>query len=209
VAGILTDARPRIVPFVKKFACFNPHASITLKYEAEVGGFEKAFPATESNWKRWLPSDPTSQIEGADINALAEPVTIQGDKREELENSDVTDDEIDFLLGEGEFEDDGPRRIELNALTSRQLVDLIERRLDDNGIKKVVPASDRLADAFRAYTRAPKITEAIEKAIKELPDDAVEVPADLEERVRDYLDEHPECPWEEAVAAIAEEDEDE
>jgi hypothetical protein len=33
-------------------------------------------------------------------------------------------------------------------------------------------------------------------------DDAVEVPADLEEQVRAYLEENPECPWEEAVAEI-------
>jgi hypothetical protein len=146
--------------------------------------------------------DDILEIDGADIDALAEPVDIRGDKREELENSDVTDDEIDFLLGEGEFEEHGPRRIELNALTSRQLVDLIERRLDDNGIKKIVPKADRLAEAFRAYTRAPAIERAIERAIEAMPADTIDVPDDLEEQVRAYLEENPECPWEEAVAEI-------
>jgi hypothetical protein len=106
------------------------------------------------------------------------------------------------VTGGGEFEENGPRRIELNALTSRQLVDLVERRLEQHGIKKIVPATDRLTEAFRAYTRAPKIKEAIEKAIADMPDDAVEVPPDLEEQVEAYLEEHPECPWEEAVAEI-------
>ena len=126
-------------------------------------------------------------------------------KREKLRDNEATDDEIDFLLGEGEFEDYGTRRIELNALPSRQLVDLIERRLDENGIKKIVPAIGDLTEAFRAYTRAPKIKEAIEKAIADMPDEAVDVPADLEEQVRAYLEENPECPWEEAVAAIVDE----
>jgi hypothetical protein len=137
-----------------------------------------------------------------DLDALAEPCRVEGDKREELENSGATDDEIDFLLGEGDFEENGPRRIELNALTSRQLVDLVERRLEQHGIKKIVPAADKLAGAFRAHARAPKIKEAIEKAIADMPDDAVEVPADLEEQVKAYLEENPECPWEEAVAEI-------
>jgi hypothetical protein len=87
--------------------------------------------------------DDILEIDGADLDALAEPCRVEGDKRRDeeatddeiedflfdkrrkLKESGATDDEIDFLLGEGEFEDDGPRRIELNALTSRQLVDLI------------------------------------------------------------------------------------
>jgi hypothetical protein len=142
--------------------------------------------------------DDILELDGADLDALAEPCRVEGDKREELENSG----EIDFLLGEGDFEENGPRRIELNALTSRQLVDLVERRLEQHGIKKIVPAADKLAEAFRAHARAPKIKEAIEKAIADMPDDAVEVPADLEEQVKAYLEENPECPWEEAVAEI-------
>jgi hypothetical protein len=146
--------------------------------------------------------DDILELDGADLDVLAEPCRVEGDKREELENSGATDDEIDFLLGEGDFEENGPRRIELNALTSRQLVDLVERRLEQHGIKKIVPAADKLAGAFRAHARAPKIKEAIEKAIADMPDDAVEVPADLEEQVKAYLEENPECPWEEAVAEI-------
>jgi DNA topoisomerase VI subunit B len=47
---ILADARHRIVPFVANFSSINPHASITLKYEAEVGGFERTFLATDAAW---------------------------------------------------------------------------------------------------------------------------------------------------------------
>jgi hypothetical protein len=161
--------------------------------------------------------DDIIEIDGANIDDMAESVTViqekDGDddddretklanKREKLADNGATEDEIDFLLGEGEFEEYGPRRIELNALTSRQLVDLIERRLEENGVEKIIPDDDKLAEAFRAYARAPKIKEAIEKAIAEMPDDAVEVPADLEEQVKAYLEENPECPWEEAVAEI-------
>jgi hypothetical protein len=52
------------------------------------------------------------------------------------------------------------------------------------------------------YTRAPKIKEAVEKAIEAIPSDTIAVPDDLDQRVRDYLEENPECPWEEAVAEI-------
>jgi hypothetical protein len=128
--------------------------------------------------------DDILELDGADLDALAEPCTVSGDKREALENSGATEDEIDFLLGEGEFDGDGARRIELNALTSRQLVDLIERRLAERGIGKIVPEADDLAKAFRAYARAPKIKEAVERAMEEMADEAVEVPADLDGQVR-------------------------
>lgn len=150
--------------------------------------------------------DDILELDGADIDALSEPTSVNGDRREALEECGATEDEIDFLLGEGEFEDYGPRRIELNALTSRQLVDLIERRLGDYDIKKIMPDADRLAEAYRAYIRAPKIKEAVEKVLADMPADAVPVPADLLEQVESYIEDHPEVPWEDAVAAIVDED---
>ena len=57
-------------------------------------------------------------------------------------------------------------------------------------------------DAFRQYARAPMIREAVERAIEEMPADAIAVPDDLEEQVKYYLEENPESPWEEAVAEI-------
>jgi DNA topoisomerase VI subunit B len=159
--------------------------------------------------------DDILEIEGIDLDDMAERVRVIDDdvedrggklenKREKLSETDATEDEIDFLLGEGEFAEHGSRRIELNALTSRQLVDLVESRLTQHGVTKIVPEAGDLAEAFRAYARAPKIKEAVEKAIEDLSGEDVEVPADLNEQVKDYLDEHPECPWEEAVAAIVE-----
>jgi hypothetical protein len=95
---------------------------------------------------------------------LPSPASLAATSGKSWRKAGCTEDEINFLLGEGEFAGAGPRRIELNALTSRQLVDLVERQLRGG--------------------------------------DAIEVPADLEEQVKAYLEEHPECPWEEAVAEI-------
>jgi hypothetical protein len=89
--------------------------------------------------------DDILEIDGANIDDMAESVTVikekDGDddddretkfanKREKLADNGATDDEINFLLGEGEFTRNGSRRIELNALTSRQLVDLRDNLLD-------------------------------------------------------------------------------
>ena len=99
------------------------------------------------------------------------------------------------------------RRVELNALTSPQMVEFIERKLKKHKIEKIVPSEKRLAEAYRLFTRNSKIQEVVDKAIEEIDDDEdeSEVPADLEKRVRDYLVKHPTVRWDQAVQKIAEE----
>ena len=121
--------------------------------------------------------------------------------RETLERNGATDDEIAFLLGD----DDHPefRRIELNALvSSRRFIDFIERKLADAGISKVIPAATELADAFRLFVRGETIERAFAATMASLEHAEIDVPADLDERVRAYLDEHPEVSWDAAVKVI-------
>jgi hypothetical protein len=59
-----------------------------------------------------------------------------------------------------------------------------------------------LNEAFRLFARGKLVEEAVEKVIKEMPTDMIAVPDDLDARVRDYLDENPESPWEVAVRYV-------
>jgi hypothetical protein len=52
-----------------------------------------------------------------------------------LLRSGATPEEADFLLHS---------RVELNAMTSDQFVDLIERKLNERGLKKVIPDDEKL-----------------------------------------------------------------
>ena len=61
-------------------------------------------------------------------------------RRANMELNGATDEEIAFLLNE---------RIELNALTSRQFIDLIERGLTAHGIRKLVPGPKLLNATYR------------------------------------------------------------
>jgi hypothetical protein len=62
--------------------------------------------------------------------------------RETLERHGATDEEIEFLCPEvGDCQ-----RIELNAMTSRQLVDFIETKLEQNGVEKLVPDEETLIE---------------------------------------------------------------
>jgi hypothetical protein len=135
-----------------------------------------------------------------------EPVYIGEDKlpaiRERLRINGATEEEIVFLTGDGEV---GPRRVELNALTSAQLIQLVEVGLQRHGVGKVIPAPETLAVTYVALKRGEMAREAIAAEIERLNAVTVDVPADLVERVRAYHAEHPQTMWDDAIKAIIEE----
>jgi hypothetical protein len=117
--------------------------------------------------------------------------------RNRLRRNGATSEEIAFLLS-GE-------RVELNAMASDEFIDFVESKLAEHGIAKIVPAKNRLDEAFRLFARGELIRQAIEDMIKARTAEDILVPKDLEQRVRNYLDENPEEPWASAVRHIAEE----
>jgi DNA topoisomerase VI subunit B len=104
-------------------------------------------------------------------------------------------EEIDFLLD---------RRVELNALTSQQLVDLVEEKLTEHGVRKIIPPDDVLAKAYESFLTSKEIKKIVERAIKKASKDEVEIPKNLRDRITDHLSKHPEMRWDEALAEIAE-----
>jgi hypothetical protein len=134
-----------------------------------------------------------------DLDLQSEAVSLGKDDpdkiRDRLRRNGATDEEIDFLLDE--------KRVELNAMPSDVFIEFVERKLEEHGIGKVVPAKDRLDEAFRLFIRSERLREDFEEIIEVRAAEDVDVPEDLEQRVRDYLDKHPEKPWAEAVQEIA------
>jgi hypothetical protein len=114
--------------------------------------------------------------------------------RANLRDNGATAEEIEFLL---------TSRVELNAFASDQLIDFIERKLEEHGVKKVVPDEERLGEAFQLFARGVRLEEAVEAALRD-DRESIEVPADLSQKIRAYLEEHPEMSWEVAVQTIAE-----
>ena len=116
-------------------------------------------------------------------------------KRENLRLNGATRAEVEFLLNQ---------RIELNALTSDQFVAFIESKLRQHGIKKVVPAKHVLAEAYRLFVRSHEAKRVVQRELEHLNSGVnVKVPPDLVERVRTYLEEHPQARWDEAASEIA------
>jgi hypothetical protein len=115
-------------------------------------------------------------------------------RRRNMLRNGATREEAEILLD---------RRIELNALASDELVRFIEHKLEQVGIKKIVPDKNRLAEAYRTFARGAQIEKIVRRALAAQRDEGFEVPRDLEEQVNKHLREHPEARWDDAVRIIA------
>jgi hypothetical protein len=142
----------------------------------------------------------------ADVEELeldSEATSNQGDEdkiRERLEINGATEEEIDFLLND--------ERVELNAMPSDVLIQFVERKLNENGVAKVIPSAEMLAEAFTTFKRGRLAYAALKAELERLNKEPVDVPADLEQRVRDHLAENPTETWDSAVKAIIDEGDD-
>jgi hypothetical protein len=118
--------------------------------------------------------------------------------RAQLAENGATDAEIDTLLNE---------RVELNALASDALIEMIERKLKDYGVEKVVPDDDLLAETYRAFHHSQQLREKFEEIQEEFEegDTEIEVPQNLKEQVRRVLDTHRDLRWDDAVQIVLDE----
>jgi hypothetical protein len=141
-------------------------------------------------------------IEAMGLEAEAVKVENITARRKTLEERGATEAEIEFLT---EPDDEGMcRRVELNAMTSRQLVDLVEAKLQEHGVEKVVPEDGVLVQHARRLVEQRLVEQAITRISNELTEQAatVDLPGDLRERIDVFLEENPELPWDEALARI-------
>jgi len=136
------------------------------------------------------------------LEASAEPAAGKGRKswaavRNNLLENGATGEEVDFLR---------TKRVEINALSNPQLIELIERALKKHGIKKVVPDDEMLAKAYRFFVRAEEIAAAFataEEGDDPDDDDGGAAPPNLAKKVNAILKKRPNASWDAAVAEIA------
>ena len=94
----------------------------------------------------------------------------------------------------------------MNAFSSDDFIKWVESKLDEHGVKKVVP--DGEGQLEEAYFRAVKVA-VVNKAIRAAVDQAdgiaanCEMPSDLADTIREQLAKNPTRAWDEVVADMA------
>jgi hypothetical protein len=126
----------------------------------------------------------------------------------EPNNSNISDERLSKAgLGQAAIAFLRNQRVELNAMTSRQLVDFIEDKLKHHGIGKVIPDAETLARTYEMFAASDRLSEAFDELKEKLEDERedqepIKAPKDLEARVKNKLQENHNITWHRAVELI-------
>ena len=125
-------------------------------------------------------------LQYGDIGGLADEPANCNISADRLAQTGLGQGAIDFLSGP---------RVELNAMTSRQLIDFVENKLREHGIKKVIPEKDTLEKTYRMFAASDRLSEAYDRDERkawrkaEAAKEAIAVPDDLEVKIEKLLKE--------------------
>lgn len=186
--------------------------TILVLHDFDKAGFSIA-QTLRGDTRRWQYNTTPSVIDiGLRLNDVEEMglesevvyYPSKKDPRENLRESGATEAECKYLVSgrdhrnrwEGE-------RVELNAMTSQQMIDWLERKLLDIGVEKVIPDDETLESAFRRAHKRVVVQKAIDKAIKEYDDSELVIPDDLHRKIERRLDEDNGTAWDDALYKLA------
>jgi hypothetical protein len=179
--------------------------NIFVLHDFDVSGFSIAGTLGTDSRRYVFETVPPMRDFGlrlADVQAMnlqSEPVPAKPNewpsRAATLRRHGAAPEEIDFLR---------TRRVELNAMTSRQFVDFIEAGLTAHGVTKLIPGDTIIEQQARRVIAAQLTEEALAKISGEIAKRAekVALPANLLERIEAVFEEEPALPWDVAVAMI-------
>lgn len=139
-------------------------------------------------------------LQFADINGLPPEPNNSNISDERLSEAGLSQAAINFLRNQ---------RVELNAMTSRQLIDFVEDRLQQHGIRKVIPDPKTLARTYEMFAASDRLSEEFDKLKEELEGESrssITVPKNLEARVKSLLQKFPDISWHRAVRLLVDPD---
>ena len=87
-----------------------------------------------------------------------------------LRDNGATQEEIDFLVtGKGDGKYCHGQRVELNAMTSRQFLDFVERKLKQHKVQKLVPDEATLEEVYRREWAMHEAQARLDEMLKNGP----------------------------------------
>ncbi len=197
VEGVSVTAARRLIDDV----CGDNNLPLFVLHDFDVAGF-MILGTLQRDTRRYQFSNAIKvtdlglrldDIAGLEREPAAATKTSAANLRAQLAENGATDAEIAILLNE---------RVELNAMASDDLITMIERKLKDYGLKKVIPDNDVLADAYRGFHRSKELREAFEEMESEFEESKVKVPKTLSRQVRAVLKKHPDLRWDDAIQVV-------
>lgn len=135
------------------------------------------------------------------MNLQSERQEVQGDHArilEGLRNHGASEGELKFIAS--------GQRVELNAMPSDQFVEWIETSLRANNVQKVIPSAATVEQQARHILGLRHLKRSVSDLEQEARNHAakVQLPSDLDSRMRLVFEKNPTLPWEDALRVALE-----
>jgi hypothetical protein len=190
--------------------CHNYDIPLLLLHDFDKSGFSIA-GTLQRDTRRY---EFQNQIRTLDLGLSLEDVTAmrleseyqhhpKGTKAALMDNlrkNGATEAEVAFMFRDFDRLR-STRRVELNAMTSPQMIALIEKKLRAHGIKKIVPNKTLLAEVYTEFEKGRRLQEIVNK-LDGIKMSGFKAPTNLESSVRKYLKDHPDVRWDVALEEI-------
>jgi hypothetical protein len=158
----------------------------------------------ENDTRRYRYTSPPKVIDiglnYGDIAGLPSEPCNSNISDERLSKAGLGQDAIDFLR---------TQRVELNAMTSRQLIDFVEAKLKQHRIGKVIPDSETLAKTYQMFAASDRLSEAFDELREKFEDESeesIKAPDDLAAKVKAQLEKSEDITWHRAVRLLVDPD---
>jgi hypothetical protein len=197
--GVSVTAARRLIDYI----CGHHDLPLFVLHDFDVAGF-LILGTLQRDTRRYQFSNAITatdlalrleDIAGLEREPAAATKTPKSILRAQLAENGATDAEIAILLDE---------RVELNAMTSDALIEMIERKLEAYGLDKVIPDENLLAESYRAFHRSQQLREKFEEMKSKFEENVteIEVPEGLKGQVCAILDEHGDLRWDDAIQIV-------
>jgi hypothetical protein len=187
---------------------------VFVLHDFDISGFS-IFGTLAADGRRYVYENAVNMVDLglrlADMRAMglqSEPVAVsdRAARIATLRHHGATLDEVVFLCGRAIEDGEDGRRVELNAMTSRQFIDFIEQKLGEHGVEKVVPDTSTVTIHARRLIEQNLAEQALDKIRDKITEQAssVRLPDDLKRQLQEELRRYPDLPWDVALSRIVE-----
>jgi len=189
-------------------------ARVLVLHDFDITGFSIAGTLTTDS-RRYVFENHVHVIDlglrlsvAEDLGLQSEPVyTTKGhslrNRAATLRRHGATPAEISFLTEPPPHSAAQGRRVELNAMTSRQFIEFLEGRFAEHGIEKVIPDEEILIEQARRAFERRLLEEKLDEWRIEIAEEATDFTiSDLQDLVKAELLQDATIPWDVAVARV-------
>lgn len=125
------------------------------------------------------------------------------DPKDNLLKNGATPEEAGVLVRGGYPGNWYGERVEINAMTSEQIVEFLDMKLAEARAEKILPPERDIKNWYKRAYKQAILEKKIQCHVEEVDSMDVEIPADITDKIQDMIEKQKSLPWDKAVYNLA------